>query len=62
MVGLSMWARWVLASAKVGCYCQARRGRKEQCWVESPGELGLAWVWEEEGRSAGSSQEEPQEL
>lgn len=30
--------------------------------MESPGELGLAWVWEEEGSGAGCSQEEPQEL
>jgi len=51
--GSSVQARWVLASAKVGCSCWASRGRKEQCWVESPGELGLAW--EEEGSSAGSS-------
>lgn len=30
--------------------------------MESPGELGLAWVWEEGGSSADCSQEEPQEL
>lgn len=30
--------------------------------MESPGELGSSWVWEEEGSGAGCSQEEPQDL